>query len=186
MEHFIAEVLIINPRPYELYVMTAHGFFLGMLAFFFGFCFVLSGEGFLKMIVKWRWLFLTVGVSLFALRINQILTYDFLLPIESNCWVLSVLAFGNLYLNRPSKVLTYLSEAAYPIYILHMIFLYLGSSFIFKMNIAVELQYAFTVIFTLAGCFVTYEVIRRVKFLRPLFGLKIISTKQIIFVEAKV
>jgi glucan biosynthesis protein C len=44
---FIAEVMIIKPIPYELYAMTWHGFFLGLLAFLFGFCFVLSGSAFL-------------------------------------------------------------------------------------------------------------------------------------------
>jgi len=156
--------------------MNKHGFFLGLLAFFFGFCFVLSGESFWKMIVTWRWLFLAGGVILFAVRMlefqmhAQVMIYQ--LPIESNCWILFVLAFGHRYLNRSGKVLQYLSPAAYPVYILHMIFLYLGSMLIFQLDIPVQLQYVMTVLFTLAGCFGTYEIIRRVKVFRILFGLK--------------
>jgi len=174
---FVAEVLIINPQPYDLYVMNTHGFFLGLLAFFFGFCFVLSGEGFWKMIVKWRWLFLAAGVLLFALRLLEFrmntAVPPYQVPIESNCWIISVLAFGHRYLNRSSSVLQYLSQAAYPVYILHMIFLYLGSMLIFQLNMPVQLQYVLTVLFTLSGCFGTYEIIRRVKILRLLFGLKV-------------
>ncbi|NOS90591.1 MAG: acyltransferase family protein, partial [Cyclobacteriaceae bacterium] len=49
----VMEVWFTQPRPYEMYVMTKHGFFLGLIAFFFGFCFVLSGDGFWKMTVRW-------------------------------------------------------------------------------------------------------------------------------------
>lgn len=34
---FVAEVLLVKPDLYELYAMTGHGFFLGLLAFFRGF-----------------------------------------------------------------------------------------------------------------------------------------------------
>jgi membrane-bound acyltransferase YfiQ involved in biofilm formation len=174
---FVAEVLIIKPIPFELYVMTWHGFFLGLVAFFFGFCFVLGGEFFGEMMVRWRWLFLAVAASLFTWRI---LGYPWdltapvqLVPVESCSWIFSVLAFSHRYLNRPGKMLRYLTEAAYPVYILHMIFLYLGSTIIFPMNLSVEVQFVLTLLFTLGGCFGTYEIIRRVKFLRPLFGMKV-------------
>jgi glucan biosynthesis protein C len=174
---FIAEVLIIHPYPYELYAMTRHGFFLGLLAFFFGFCFVLSGEAFWNMIVRRRWLFLVAAVLLFAVRMYgfqiDATVVSVELPIESNFWILTVLAFGHRYLNRTGPALQYLSQAAYPVYILHMIFLFLGSLLIFKLDIALPLQYVLTVLFTLVGCFGAYEIIRRVNALRFLFGLKV-------------
>jgi hypothetical protein len=171
---FIAEAMILKPYPYELYVMTGHGFVLGTLAFFFGFCFVLSGENFWKMLVWWRWLFLGVAIGLYVLRALyfKINVPYYLLVAESQCWIFSVLAFANQYLNRPSKALTYLSQAAYPVYILHMIFLYLASAFIFPLNLPVAGQYILVVISTIVGCFGVYEIIRRIKFIRPLLGLK--------------
>lgn len=36
---FMVEVAIVKPVPFELYALTVHGFFLGMLAFFLGLCF---------------------------------------------------------------------------------------------------------------------------------------------------
>jgi len=172
---FIAEALLVRPYPYERYAMTWHGFFLGLLAFFFGFCFVLSGRTFWEMIRKWRWLFLSAAVVLFLLRM---MTFKmnapvYLLVTESDGWILSVFAFGYTHLNRPGKALTYLSQAAYPVYILHMIFLYLGAVLIFPLDIAVPLQFILVLLFTGAGCFAFYElIIRRVNIIRPLFGLK--------------
>jgi glucans biosynthesis protein C len=171
---FMAEVAIIKPMPYELYAMTWHGFFLGMIAFFFGFCLVLSGSVFWTMISKWRWMFLVIALSLFIVRLIYfpVNTPGYLLVMESQCWIMSVLAWAYRHLNKPSKALTYLSQAAYPVYILHMIFLYIGSLFIFRWDIPVQVQFVLVLLFTACGCFATYELIRRVKIIRPLFGLK--------------
>ncbi|HYG39084.1 MAG TPA: acyltransferase family protein, partial [Cytophagales bacterium] len=95
---FVVEVLVIDPRPYELYAMTWHGFFLGLIAFFFGFCFVLSGEGFLKMLLRWKWLFLFLAIVQFSLRLVLYqMAPGYLLAIESVWWILSVFAFGYKY-----------------------------------------------------------------------------------------
>jgi glucans biosynthesis protein C len=171
---FIAESMLIKPNPYDLYALTWHGFFLGFLAFFFGFCFVLSGDNFWGMMLKWRWLFLMMAVSLFAIRYFyfHLKAPLYLMPVESNFWVFSVFAFSHKYLNHPCKKLDYLSQAAYPIYILHMIFLYLGSMLIFRLEIDVRLQFVLLLLFTVGGCFLMYELIRRVNIIRPLFGLK--------------
>ena len=173
----ILEVWIVDPQPYEMYVMNLHGFVLGLLAFFFGFCFVLSGAGFWNMILKGRWVFLALAILLFAFRMFEFHMHmpvqSFQFPMESFCWILSVLAFGYRYLNKPSKALQYLSQAAYPVYILHMIFLYLGSMLIFPLDIPVQLQYVLTLLFTFVGCFGTYEIIKRLKILRFLFGMKV-------------
>ena len=91
---------------------------------------------------------------------------------ESDCWIFSVLAFGHKYLNHPSKALSYLSQAAYPVYILHMIFLFLGSWLVFPLALSVQLKFVMVLVFTVAGCFGAFEIIRRVTILRPLFGLK--------------
>lgn len=171
---FIAEAILVNPNPYEMYAMTWHGFFLGFIAFFFGFCFVLSGAGFWNMLLKYRWIFLSAAISLFVYRLYQfqMRVPVFQLAIESNFWIFSVFAFGHKYLNKPGKVLHYLSEAAYPVYILHMIFLYLASWLIFPTGMDVRLQLAMVLALTFAGCFITYELIRRTNIIRPLFGLK--------------
>lgn len=171
---FVLEAVILKPFPYEMYAMTWHGFFLGLLAFFFGFCFVLSGNGFWNMILKFRWMFIAIAGILFIIRLlySNLNAPVYLLVAESQCWIISVFAFGHRYLNRGGKVLTYLSQAAYPVYILHMMFLYLVSGWVFKLNMDVRIQFVLVLLLTIGGCFATYEVIRRLKWIRPLFGLK--------------
>lgn len=172
---FLVEVFLIKPTPYELYAMTWHGFFLGLLAFFFGFCFVLSGPTFWNMLVKWRWLFILSAASLFTYRLNQfqMRVPNYQVVVESNFWIFTIFAFAHNYLNRPSTVLNYLSEAAYPIYIIHMVFLYLVSLLVFPLDIAVPLKFLLAVTLTSTICLAFFEIIiRRVNVIRPLFGLK--------------
>jgi glucan biosynthesis protein C len=175
----VIEVMIVKPVPFELYAMTWHGFFLGLIAFFFGFCFVLAGRAFWEMLLKWRWLFLIAAIGLFTLRLPMFhfRTEGFQLILESNLWIFSVFAFGHKYLNKPGKTLNYLSEAAYPVYILHMIFQNAASWLIFKGDMPSGVEFALVLILTLIGCFALYEfVIKRVTILRPLFGLKMKRT----------
>jgi glucans biosynthesis protein C len=169
---FILEVLILKPSLFEFYAMTSHGFFLGLLAFFFGFYFMLMGEVFWRMIVRWRFLFLLLAVSLFVMRTLLLKPPPaYLLSIESNLWIISVFAFGHHYLNKSNRYLPYLSQAAYPVYILHMAFLYLGSMLIFSTSLPLPIQFFLLVLFTLAGSLGTLELVRRVKVLRFLFGI---------------
>ncbi len=87
-------------------------------------------------------------------------------------WIFSLFGFGYRYLNHQSRTLSYLSQSAYPIYILHMIFLYVGSYLIVPLGIPSSVKLILLVLFTFAGCFAMYElVIRRVRILRPLFGM---------------
>jgi len=172
---FIAEALLVQPIIYELYAMTWHGFFLGFIAFFFGFCFVLSGSSFWNMILKWRWLFFVLAISLYVYRVFQFQMQvpNFQLVIESNLWIFSIFAFGYKYLNHSSKTLSYLSQAAYPVYIIHMVFLFLSSSIIFPLDLNVYFKFVLVLFTTFLGSLIFYEfVIRRIHVIRPLFGLK--------------
>jgi peptidoglycan/LPS O-acetylase OafA/YrhL len=175
---FIAEAMLVNPNPYELYAMTTHGFVLGFLAFLCGYLFMYSGESFWIMIGKWRWLFIVSALLLYIYRTYQGYQGQFQVPlyrlsIESSLWIYSVFAFAYKHLNKNSKVLNYLSQSAYPIYIIHMIFIYLASYLIFPLNINVQLKYLIVVVFLFVGSFAFYEFfIRRLTLIRPLFGLK--------------
>ncbi len=172
---FIIEALLVNPESYALYAMSFHGFWLGMIAFLLGFCFVSTGNGFWNTVLKWRWMYLLIAAGLYGVRLvlYKLEGPNYLTSIESCFWILTVFGFGFKYLNKPSKSLSYLSQAAYPIYIIHMIFIYLGSYFLFTQPLSAMLKFVLLIAFTAIGCFVTYEfVIRRINIIRPLFGLK--------------
>ncbi len=172
---FIVEAEVMKPQSFELYAMTWHGFVLGMIAFFMGFVVVYSGMSFWNTVTRWRWVLLTIAFSLYLVRmlVFELRSPNSLMSIESCVWIFTVFGFGHRYLNKPGKALTYLSEAAYPIYIIHMAFLYLGSSILFTLELSAAVKFALLNIIVYVGCFVTYEfLIRRVGILRPLFGLK--------------
>jgi hypothetical protein len=172
---FVLEAELMKPESYEMFSMTFHGFLLGLLAFLFGFCCMLSGDVFWQTVLKWRWFFLVVAALLFFIRLEvfQLKAPNYLMAIESNNWIFAAFGFAYKYLNHPSRTLSYLSQGAYPIYIIHMVFLYLGSFLILPLAMPAVAKFLLIVLFTVAGCFIMYDLlIRRVGFLRPLFGLK--------------
>lgn len=171
---FVLEAILINPEIYELYALTWHGFVLGMISFLFGFIFILSSETFWPAILKWRWYFLTIALLLYMVRyfVFDLKSPNYAMSAESTMWIFTVFGFAYTYLNYPSKTLHYLSQGAYPIYIIHMVFLYLGSALILPIDVPVYFKFILLVIFTFTGSFTSYEIIRRIHFLRPLFGLQ--------------
>jgi glucans biosynthesis protein C len=97
----------------------------------------------------------------------------YLLAVESNCWIFSVLAFACKYLNKGGRQLSYLKEAAYPVYILHMAFLFFGAWLLFPLKIGVVTKFILLFSFTIIASLLFYEfIIKRSSVLRPLFGLK--------------
>ncbi len=171
----IIEVSLVNPEHYSLFAGTLHGYLIGFLCFLSGFIMVYSGKSLWPMLRSWSWIFLLVGLGLFLYRwlTQDMESPHFLMAIETCAWVFGVFGLGYRFLNHPSKTLSYLSQAAYPLYIIHMFFQYLGSYLIFPLNLPVGLKLILVVIFTFLTCFGVYElIIRRVFFLRPVFGLK--------------
>lgn len=88
-------------------------------------------------------------------------------------WIIAVLGWGHTLLNKPMKWLPYATEAVYPWYILHQtIFVVVGYN-LSRLQLGLVVEPALVLIATLGGCFALHDfVIRRVRFLRPLFGLK--------------
>jgi hypothetical protein len=157
-----------------MYAETWHGFFLGLLAFFFGFLFMYVGKTFWQNVLQWRWLYTGIAAILFTLRFVVYTTEapGYLTVIESNCWIFAVFGFCHKYLNKPSNALSYLTKAAYPVYIIHMIVLYLAAMFILPFKLPALISFAIITVITFVGCFLLYEfLIRRIPLLRPFFGL---------------
>ncbi len=178
---FMLEVGIVKPQLFEMYAQTWHGFFIGFLAFFFGFLFVYSGKVFWQTVSKWKWLYIGIATVLYIIRFTgfESISNMYITTMESNCWIFGVFGFGYKYLNKPSKTLSYLSQAAYPVYIIHMFVLYTTAMFILPLQIPIMLKFIGIVTFTGLACYLIYEfIIRRIGFLKPLFGLKL-SLKKI-------
>ncbi|WP_435133019.1 acyltransferase family protein [Formosa sp. A9] len=177
---FVAEALWLQPNPFSMYAETLHGFVLGFIAFLLGFLFMNSGNVFWKTIAQWKWAYLVLAVILYTIR-SQMPAAEglpYITVIEMNSWIFSIFGFCHQYLNKPSKLLSYLSTAAYPVYIIHMIVMYLAAKFILPFHFPAILSFVLITVVTFAGCYLIYEfIIRRVFWLRPLFGLKLKPAK---------
>ena len=146
---FIFEAELVAPEQgFSAYANTPHGFWLGLLAFITGFFFISIGDTFWQAIGKIKGFALAIAIPLFLVRmiIFQFEGPFYLTVIESWSWLFAVFGFGTTYLNRPSKKLTYLSKAVYPVYILHMIFLYLASDLVLTRPVHVDQVHTITVI----------------------------------------
>ncbi|TRX71463.1 acyltransferase [Carboxylicivirga sp. M1479] len=173
---FTMEVMLVNPEAFEVYAMTWHGFYLGLLAFLLGFLLIYVGQSVWNNLFQWLWMYLCLATVLFLVRllVFDLQAPNYLLPLESMAWIYAVFGFAYKYLNRPSGLLTYLSGAAYPVYILHMIFLYMAAMWILPMGIHVQLQFVLVTILSLMASMLVYEIlIRRIRWVGFLFGYKI-------------
>ena len=173
---FIGSVLLIAPETYAMYAYTLHGYVLGLLAFFFGFLFVYAGIAVWHTLRRWKWAFLAVGTILFTIRW---LHYDlesplYLMSVETIIWIYTILGLANTYLNFSNRYLPYLTEAAYPVYIVHWLFIHLAGYWLFPLNLSPWINLVGVTVITFAGSVGFYHlVLRRINFLRPLFGLKL-------------
>ncbi|MCF8261863.1 MAG: acyltransferase family protein [Melioribacteraceae bacterium] len=172
---FILEAVVVNPDIFTLYYGSGHGFILGMFAFFFGFLFVAIGKEFWNAVDNMKFVNLAVAFGLYLVRyfVYDLNSPNYLISIESMSWIFAVFGLAYKYLNRPSRLLSYLSQSVYPVYIIHMIFLYWMSLLILPLGYSLEVNFLLIIILTFVGCYLTYDlIIKRVGFLRPLFGLK--------------
>jgi len=172
---FIVEALVISPEHFSMYAGTLHGFFIGLAAFFFGYCFVSIGNTFFKLVNKHKLWLLLIALLLYFIRLfvfGLVAAPVWLISIESMLWLYAVFGYAYGYLNQPSALLSYLSPAVYPIYIVHMFFQYLSVSYILKLDMPAVFQLVAIIVFTLLLSWLSYElIIKRVKYLRLLFGL---------------
>jgi glucan biosynthesis protein C len=173
---FIVIAELFNPQFFSIWYEGLHAFFYCMYAFFLGLSFVAVGDVFWQKVSQLRSVSLIIAVALYLIR-YQYFDFNsphFLTAIESITWIFTAFGFGYKYLNRSSKKITYLSSAAYPIYIIHMAFQYLACYWILPLEISAWLKLILIILTTYACCFLIYEfLIRRVKYVRPLFGLKL-------------
>ena len=87
--------------------------------------------------------------------------------------IVTMLGLAQRYLNRPSRALTYMTEAIFPWYILHQTITVMAGFWLTRQGLNVWVEAPLVILATFGGCALLHElVIRRVGFLRPLFGLK--------------
>ncbi len=173
----ILEAIILKPgNKFVTYAGTWHGFWLGMVCFLTGFILISLKDTFWQAAKRIRWIVLILAFSLYLsrmLEINVGAAQNALFGFESMSWMLAILGFGSLYLNHPSAKLDYLSSAVYPVYILHLPIQFVLSYYIIPLELSAGLKLILLLVGTFGISFGIYEVIRRIKWIRPLFGMKL-------------
>lgn len=92
-------------------------------------------------------------------------------------WILTILAFGYVHLNRPSPLLTYATAAIFPWYILHQSLTVIAGYNLAPFALGPLVEPLLVLAITVVGCAVGYElVIRRLRWLHPLFGVNLPPT----------
>tara|TARA_B100000003_G_scaffold32012_1_gene26084 strand:- start:2934 stop:4247 length:1314 start_codon:yes stop_codon:yes gene_type:complete len=93
-------------------------------------------------------------------------------------WCLTVFAWGSHLLNKKSSSLTYLNQGVYPFYIVHMPITFAGLKIAKEFNLTgIPAVIAGCLIVTI-GCWMVFEIVRRTRITRYLFGIKSIQQKQ--------
>ncbi|QBB70998.1 acyltransferase [Pseudolysobacter antarcticus] len=93
--------------------------------------------------------------------------------------LLTILGWGHALLNRPFRWLPYATEAVFPWYVLHQSLIVLVAYWLIPLHLGPVLEPVLVIIATVGGCALLHEfVIRRTALLRPLFGLKSMSSRR--------
>ena len=92
--------------------------------------------------------------------------------------LLAILGWAHALLNRPFRWLPWATESVYPWYVLHQS-LIVGIGFaLMPYRLGPVLEPALVLVGTVAGCFALGEIVKRVRWLRPCFGLKMTPRPQ--------
>lgn len=184
---------LLMPIPLSIAALTVNsivnlaswGMIFYLLLYIFGFYFF-AGESLRFFVRKIGFLAGALSILSTASYLFWVLFYGFPMD-ESVGWALFmiirvllvwnviffILYLGDKYLNFSNQTLTYSSEASMPFYILHQPIIILLGFFIYNLDWSVPVKLIFLVSAAFVIIISLYQLlIRRVQFLRVLFGLK--------------
>jgi peptidoglycan/LPS O-acetylase OafA/YrhL len=100
------------------------------------------------------------------------LAMRFVHATDAWCAIVAILGFGAKHLNRGGPALRYLTLGVFPFYLVHQTLIVVMAHHLAKLGLPQPLEAAILIVLTFAGCFATYEIVRRIPGVRILFGLK--------------
>ena len=155
---------------------------LSLAAFVFGFA-IVGRESIWKAMERYRWI--SLGLAAVALPIMMLQVWHpggrafwgvpkaIVYGVDQWATIVAILGFGSLHLrNRSSRVLTYLTEATFPLYLAHQTVLVVAVWIIRPADLPAPVEAISLVLITFLGSLALYEVVRRIPPIRPLWGLK--------------
>jgi len=149
--------------------------------FLFGFVLARAGAVW-DAIERLRWLALSVAAASFlifiavwsvrgggmSLKVLAGVAYGF---YQWLCMI-AVLGFARRWITKDSKLRRYLTDAIFPYYIVHQTAIITIAHALRGSDLSAWQEAGIVIGGTAATCVLTYEIVRRVAWLRPLFGLK--------------
>ncbi len=170
-------ILLFVPVWLFYYIGNFGGFSLGkdFILYLLGY-YVFSNDLIIQKIIKWKKLILMLFCILQAglsIAYYQFSYYgDLGVNIVGWLGVLSFLIIGNEYFNKKTKITDYLSKASFPVYILHQTILVISGYYVLLSIDNIVMQVLIIMAGSFLLTFLCYEIIRRIPYLRKLFGMK--------------
>ena len=101
------------------------------------------------------------------------LIFDVSAMVGSWCWVITIVAFGQRYLNRPHRWLSKINEGVYPFYILHQTAIIVIGYYICKLDWSIAAKFWSVSFLSGISCILIYLLlIRPSNVMRMIFGMK--------------
>lgn len=163
-------------NDWDCHAVSFTAFFLGYL--------LGRGQGAWKELQRLRWLTLALAIATYLWLvlihphvelpgIGETLVGAILPTYNGWFWLITVLGWGHHLLNRPFRWLPYATEAIYPWYVLHQTIIVVAGYYLGHLYLGPIVEPVLVLAATVIWCLLLNElVIRRVRFLRPLFGMK--------------
>jgi len=112
-------------------------------------------------------MFLFIGYNF-----NAGLLYNGLVSLAGWFGILAILGIGKHSLNFSNKLTNYFSTASFPIYIIHQTVLVVIAFYVMNTFSWLPIQFLSIAIGSLIGTIAIYEAVRRIPYIRVLFGIK--------------
>lgn len=149
-------------------------------AFLFGF-FAARSQRLAERTEQLRWLALVLAVAAFItmlwLRAQppgelRRLVGPFVYGLDQWCWIVAILGFARRHLSRcDGPVRRYLVDAVFCWYIVHQTAIILAAHWLKPLALPAAQEASLVIAITALSCAASYEIGRRVGWLRPLFGI---------------
>lgn len=86
--------------------------------------------------------------------------------------ILALMGLADTYLNKPSRTLSYLNGASYPVYVLHQSVMMVVAYYVVAADLSPAMKYIAIALGTLAACMALYEGFRHLAPTRFILGIK--------------
>jgi glucans biosynthesis protein C len=160
----------------DLYGHLVYGF-----AFFFGVGLARSATTWQSISKNWKTLLVAAALSIvltFAIKFSDTalaatdLARSGARAILAWTAILGLIGMALRYLHHDGPVRRYLTDAIFPYYIAHQTIIVVVGYQVKQLSADPWIEFVIILISTLAGCGLTYEIGRRINWLRPFLGLK--------------